>query len=167
MNKQIERYKEFATKIEAKYNQESDNYLGLQGDIFTVPKELSNISNKKQSVVFSFKVRRAAYHSYHYTNYVYLSVNNEKVKTLHIKKTFMSKLLPIKSNYSLVDSSNSYGVSIIELMNKHQIEVVEEISYSKNLEYGNGISIKCNSSFLELQDLMSLYNFVVDVSNIL
>ncbi|WP_291727720.1 hypothetical protein [Bernardetia sp.] len=164
MNKQIERYKEFATKIEAKYNQEPDNYLGLQGDIFTVLKELPN---KKQSIVFSFKVSRAAYHSYHYTNYAYLSVNNEKVKTLHIKKTFVSKLLPIKNSYSLVDSSNSYGVSIIELMNKYQIEVVEEIFYSKSLEHGSTISIKCNSTFLELQELMSLYDFVIDVSNIL
>ncbi len=79
MNKQIKRYKEFADKIEAKYNQKAENYLWLQGDVFTVPKELHN---RKKKIVFSFKVSRPAYHSYHYTNYIYLPVNDKIIKTL-------------------------------------------------------------------------------------
>ncbi len=107
MNKQIKRYKEFADKIEAKCNQKTENYLLLQGDVFTVSKELHN---SKKKIVFSFKVSRPAYQSYHYTNYIYLPINNKEVKNLHIKKTLMSKILPIKSSYYLMDKSNSYGL---------------------------------------------------------
>ncbi|WP_338762948.1 hypothetical protein WAF17_18635 [Bernardetia sp. ABR2-2B] len=164
MNKQINRYKEFADKIEAEYNQKAENIFLLQGDVFTVSKELFD---KKQNIVFSFKVSRPAYDSYHYTNYIYLPVNDEKIKTLHIKKTLISKILPIKSSYNLIDKSNAYGLSIIDLIEKHKIEVLEEIFYPKDSEFDNEIDIKCASKFLDIPELISLYNFVIDLSDIL
>ncbi len=79
----------------------------------------------------------------------------------------MSKILPIKSSYYLMDKSNSYGLSIIDLIEKHKIEVVEEIFHPKDSEYDNTVNIKCTSKFLDIQELVSLYKFVVDLSDIL
>ena len=79
----------------------------------------------------------------------------------------MSSFLPIKSSYKLLDKSNPYGLGIIELIDKHRIEVVEEIYYSKDSDYDNMICTKCDSSFLEIEELVSLYEFVVDLSDML